>query len=119
MIDSVVAAESAQRDVALERALAEVDSLQTRLAEAEKHTEQFRLLGVNTEGMLKELRERSAANRAAQEEEIARYITRLIFTLSNYFRRDCVYHSIASQVLDHYNTHLRKCIEMFFRVISF
>ena len=74
MIDSIVAAESAQRDVALERALAEVDSLQSRLSEAERHTEQFRLLGVNTESMLKELRERTAINRAAQEEEIARCV---------------------------------------------
>ena len=72
VIDSVVASEAAQRDVALDRALAEVESLQSRLTEAEKHAEQFRLIGTSTEGMLRELRERSAASKVAQEEEVSR-----------------------------------------------
>jgi hypothetical protein len=72
VIDSVVASEAAQRDVALDRALAEVESLQSRLVEAEKHAEQFRLIGTSTEGILRELRERSAASKVAQEEELLR-----------------------------------------------
>ena len=43
-------------------------------AQAERHTEQFRLIGSSTENMLKELRERSAASKAAQETEVARYV---------------------------------------------
>lgn len=74
VIDSVVASEAAQRDVALDRALAEVESLQSRLSEAEKHGEQFRLIGTTTEGMLRELRERSAASKVAQEEELLRLV---------------------------------------------
>ena len=42
--------------------------------QAERHTEQFRLIGSSTENMLKELRERSAASKAAQEMEVARYV---------------------------------------------
>jgi hypothetical protein len=72
VIDSVVAAEAAQRDVALERALAEVESLQSRLEEAERHAEQFRLIGSSTESMLRELRDRSAASKEAQELELSK-----------------------------------------------
>ena len=72
VIDSVVAAEAAQRDVALERALAEVESLQSRLEEAERHTEQFRLIGSSTEMMLRELRDRSAMSKEAQELELSK-----------------------------------------------
>jgi hypothetical protein len=72
VIDSVVAAEAAQRDVALERALAEVESLQSRLEEAERHTEQFRLIGSSTEMMLRELRDRSATSKEAQELELSK-----------------------------------------------
>lgn len=72
MIDSVVAAEAAQRDVALERALAEVESLQSRLEEAERHAEQFRLIGSSTESMLRELRDRSATSKEAQELELSK-----------------------------------------------
>jgi predicted nucleic acid-binding Zn-ribbon protein len=72
VIDSVVAAEAAQRDAALERALAEVESLQSRLEEAERHTEQFRLIGSSTEMMLRELRDRSATSKEAQELELSK-----------------------------------------------
>lgn len=75
VIDNLAASEAAQTDVALERALAEVENLKGRIVEAEKHTEQFRLIGSSTEAMLKELRERSMVSKAAQELEVKRLKT--------------------------------------------
>jgi Asp-tRNA(Asn)/Glu-tRNA(Gln) amidotransferase B subunit len=75
VIDNLAASEAAQTDVALERALTEVENLRGRLVEAERHTEQFRLIGASTEAMLKELRERSLGSKEAQEVELRRLKT--------------------------------------------
>ena len=72
IVDASLATEAAERDVAFERAVAEIESLKQRLAAAEGHAEQFRRIGATTEGLLKDLRERSAAAKEAQEAEVAR-----------------------------------------------
>lgn len=64
------AEDSATRDLQLDRALKETESLRAQVAAAELHAEQFRKIGVSTEAMLKELRERSAASKGAMEEQI-------------------------------------------------
>mmetsp|Transcript_24386 Transcript_24386/g.35802 ORF Transcript_24386/g.35802 Transcript_24386/m.35802 type:complete len:2045 (-) Transcript_24386:88-6222(-) len=69
--DSILAAENAQREVELEKAHAEIDSLKNQLQAAESHAEQFRKISASTESALKELRERSAAARSSLEEEVA------------------------------------------------
>jgi chromosome segregation ATPase len=70
VMDSVVASETAERELAFERAKAEIESLTGRLAEAEAHAEQFRRIGGATEAALKELRERTTAAKEAQEAEV-------------------------------------------------
>jgi nucleoprotein TPR len=69
--DSILAAENAQREVELDQARSECEALRAQLIVAEKHADQYRKISASTEGLLKDLRERSSATRAAHEEEIA------------------------------------------------
>ncbi len=68
---SVRAEDAALKDMQLEKAEKDVESLRAQLAAAEQHVEQFRKIGASTEAMLKELRERSSATKSALEAKIA------------------------------------------------
>ena len=69
--DSILAAENAQREVDLDKARSECEVLRAQLEASERHAEQYRKISASTESLLKELRERFSAARAAYEEELS------------------------------------------------
>eukprot|EP01041_Mallomonas_annulata_P007955 gene7955-16288_t len=69
-VSTITSIDTAQTELALERAVAEIESLTSQLRESQGHAEQFRRISSTTEHMLKELRERSTSTKEAQEQEI-------------------------------------------------
>merc|ERR1719498_119456 len=58
-MDSIVAADAAQREQELENALREIEALKGQLSVAEGHVEQYRKISTTTENMLKSLRQKT------------------------------------------------------------
>lgn len=79
-MDSIVAADAAQREQELENALREVETLKSQLAVAEGHVEQYRKISTTTENMLKTLRQKTDEMRSAwasEKEDMSAEIERL------------------------------------------
>jgi nucleoprotein TPR len=70
-LNAIRAEDAATKEVQLERALLEVESLKSQLASAEQHADQFRKIGASTEAMLKDLQARAASSRADLEAKVA------------------------------------------------
>lgn len=68
-MDTILQREAAEREAALEQALAEVASLKTQLVSEKCHAEQFQQISAKTEATLKELQRRSEEIKAAQDDE--------------------------------------------------
>lgn len=69
-IDSIIEQEVIAKEIAAERAQNEIESLRQQLEIAQGHADQFRKISSATEGMLRELRERSAASKLLLETTI-------------------------------------------------
>jgi nucleoprotein TPR len=72
IVESSLSDELSQKELALERAVAEIQSLKTQILNSEAHVEQFRKLSAANEAALNELRSRVSSSQAAQELELAR-----------------------------------------------
>jgi chromosome segregation ATPase len=72
IVESSMAGDYSAKELALERAMAEVEALRAQLASTEVHAEQFRKISAANESALKELRARAAAAQEEQETVVAR-----------------------------------------------
>ena len=72
IIESSMANDYTAKELALERAQAEIEALKQQLTSTEVHAEQFRKISASNETALKELRAKVAAAESQQEAEVAR-----------------------------------------------
>ena len=72
IIESSMASDYTAKELALERAQAEISALREQVASTEVHAEQFRKISAVNEAALKDLRAKATAAQAAQEAEVAK-----------------------------------------------
>ena len=77
IIDSSIANDITVKELALEKALSEIEALKHQLASSEVHADQFRKISVANETALKDIRTRAEALQTAQEAELLRMRTEL------------------------------------------
>ena len=77
IIDSSIANDITVKELALEKALSEIEALKNQLASSEVHADQFRKISVANETALKDIRTRAEALQTAQEAELLRMRTEL------------------------------------------
>ena len=70
ILDVATSGDLASRDLALDRAQAEISSLRQQLAAVETHAEQFRKISASNESALKALRHEVAQQQAAEQQEL-------------------------------------------------
>lgn len=71
-LESVLNAAVTEKEVALEKAVAEIEALTSKLQVAESHADQFRQISIGTEKTLRELQQNSEASRRSYEEEVSK-----------------------------------------------
>ncbi len=69
-LDLVDASTSAQNEIALSKALTELENVKSQLVSADEHIEQFKKISAATEKTLAELRERFAAEKKSLQDEL-------------------------------------------------
>ena len=69
-LDLVAVADAAQNEMALSKALGEIESLRSQLVASEEHVNQFKLISLATEKTLAELREKFSSIRKELENEL-------------------------------------------------
>ena len=72
IIDSSIANDITVKELALEKALSEIEALKQQLTSSEVHADQFRKISVANETALKEMRSRAEAMQTAQVAELLR-----------------------------------------------
>lgn len=72
IIETSIANDYTAKELALERAQAEIEALKQQVTSTESHAEQFRKISAANETALKDLRAKVAAAQAEQEAEVAR-----------------------------------------------
>lgn len=77
IIDSSIANDITVKELALEKALSEIEALKHQLTSSEVHADQFRKISVANETALKDIRTRAEAMQTAQEAELLRMRTEL------------------------------------------